>query len=99
MAISAGLTSAITNPLHQEVRTAVMAADVMMANDPECARWIRAHRTAPPGRGGSARRGGRRRRRGDDAPMAKPAQPQIIFTPSGRRGRVPEGTTVLEAAA
>ena len=63
MAISAGLTSAITNPLHQEVRTAVMAADVMMANDPECSRWIRAHRVAPPGRGGSARRGGGRRRR------------------------------------
>ena len=30
--------------------------------------------------------------------MADPAEPQIIFTPSGRRGRVPAGTTVLEAA-
>ncbi len=30
--------------------------------------------------------------------MAKPADPQIIFTPSGRRGRVPRDTTVLEAA-
>ena len=60
MAISAGLTSAITNPLH--VRSAVMAADVMMANDPECARWIRANRAAPPP-GARARRGGGRRRR------------------------------------
>ena len=30
--------------------------------------------------------------------MADPAEPRIIFTPSGRRGRVPRGTTVLEAA-
>ena len=64
MAISAGLTSAITNPLHEEIRTAVMAADVMMANDPECARWIRANRApVPAGRGGGSRRGGGRRRR------------------------------------
>ncbi len=64
MAISAGLTSAITNPLHEEIRTAVMAADVMMANDPECARWIRANRApVPAGREGGSRRGGGRRRR------------------------------------
>ena len=30
--------------------------------------------------------------------MAQPAEPRIIFTPSGRRGRVPRDTTVLEAA-
>ena len=63
MAIGAGLTSAITNPLHQEVRSAVMAADVMMANDPECSRWIRAHRASPPPGSRAARRGGGRRRR------------------------------------
>ncbi len=63
MAISAGLTSAITNPLHQEVRSAVMAADVMMANDPECSRWIRAHRASPPPGSRGVRRGGGRRRR------------------------------------
>ena len=33
----------------------------------------------------------------DQAGTAK-ADPQIIFTPSGRRGRVPSGTTVLDAA-
>ena len=69
MAISAGLTSAITNPLHEEIRTAVMAADVMMANDPECARWIRANRAQVPGGGQrrSRRGGGRRRRAGRGA--------------------------------
>jgi uncharacterized 2Fe-2S/4Fe-4S cluster protein (DUF4445 family) len=30
--------------------------------------------------------------------MAPTADPQVIFTPSGRRGRVPSGTTVLDAA-
>lgn len=30
--------------------------------------------------------------------MSNQAEPQVIFTPSGRRGRVPRGTTVLEAA-
>src|SRR6188474_776294 len=29
---------------------------------------------------------------------AAAADPQVIFTPSGRRGRVPAGTTVLDAA-
>ncbi len=32
------------------------------------------------------------------APTATSADPQVIFTPSGRRGRVPAGTTVLDAA-
>jgi 5-methyltetrahydrofolate--homocysteine methyltransferase len=44
MAIAAGLTSAITNPLLADVKRAIMAADVLMGNDPECGRWIRAHR-------------------------------------------------------
>ena len=30
--------------------------------------------------------------------MTETADPQVIFTPSGRRGRVPAGTTVLDAA-
>src|SRR4249920_1152068 len=37
MAIASGLTSAITSPLHEEVRTALKAADVMMGNDAHCA--------------------------------------------------------------
>lgn len=73
MAISAGLTSAITNPLHEEIRVAVMAADVMMANDPECSRWIRANRApVPEGGAGGSRRGGGRRRRAGRGPDVRP---------------------------
>jgi len=69
MAIGAGMTSAITNPLHEEVIKAVMGADVMMGHDPDCARWIRRFREPPPagtGAPGEAprgrREGGHRRR-------------------------------------
>ncbi len=66
MAIGAGMTSAITNPLHGEVMQAVMGADVMMGADPECRRWIHRYREplADVGAGGAraGRRGGRRRR-------------------------------------
>src|SRR5271169_154366 len=48
MAIGAGLTSAITNPLHPDVVRACMGADVMLGHDPDCARWIRRFRDAPP---------------------------------------------------
>ena len=61
MAIGAGLTSAITSPLHAEVLQAVLGADVMMGNDPDCARWLKKYRqssTLRPQR----ERGGRRRR-------------------------------------
>ncbi|WP_298610517.1 methyltetrahydrofolate cobalamin methyltransferase [uncultured Thiothrix sp.] len=62
MAIGAGMTSAITNPLHAEVMTAVLGADVMMGHDPNCANWIRKYREpAPEGEGGA--RENRRRRR------------------------------------
>ncbi|HMT94013.1 methyltetrahydrofolate cobalamin methyltransferase [uncultured Thiothrix sp.] len=62
MAIGAGMTSAITNPLHPEVMMAVLGADVMMGHDPNCASWIRKYREpAPEGEGGA--RENRRRRR------------------------------------
>jgi 5-methyltetrahydrofolate--homocysteine methyltransferase len=48
MAIGAGLTSAIMNPMHLEIVKSCMAADVMMGHDPDCARWIRRFREAPP---------------------------------------------------
>jgi 5-methyltetrahydrofolate--homocysteine methyltransferase len=48
MAMAAGLTSAITNPMHIEVIKAVMGADVMLGHDPDCARWIRRFREVPP---------------------------------------------------
>ena len=60
MAIASGLTSAITNPIADGVRHAVMAADVLMGNDAECARWIRAFRQAPA-EGELGRRVNRRR--------------------------------------
>ena len=66
MAIAAGLTSAITNPLEESVIQAVSGADVMMGHDPDCRRWIRKYRTPPSGDGAEGARGrreGRRRRR------------------------------------
>ncbi len=48
MAIASGMTSAITNPLMPEVKSAVMAADVLMGHDPDCGRWILANRAAVP---------------------------------------------------
>jgi 5-methyltetrahydrofolate--homocysteine methyltransferase len=74
MAIGAGMTSAIMNPLHVEIVKACMAADVMMGHDPDCMRWIRKFREAPvmqagggaaPASEGAARgrrEGGHRRR-------------------------------------
>jgi 5-methyltetrahydrofolate--homocysteine methyltransferase len=65
MAIGAGMTSAITNPLHPELMQAVRGANVVMGNDPECANWIRAYRDPDATGEGTARgrRSGRRRRR------------------------------------
>jgi 5-methyltetrahydrofolate--homocysteine methyltransferase len=60
-AIASGMTSAITNPLHAEVMQSVRGADVVMGHDPQCARWIRANRVAPPE--GSDMRGRRVSRR------------------------------------
>jgi len=74
MAIGAGLTSAIMNPMHLEIVRSCMAADVMMGHDPDCTRWIKRFREAPPlaaGGGAAAtpegaargrREGGHRRR-------------------------------------
>jgi 5-methyltetrahydrofolate--homocysteine methyltransferase len=60
MAAASGLTSAITNPISAEVRQSVMAADVLLGNDPECGRWIRTYRAAPA-EGEQGRRVNRRR--------------------------------------
>ncbi len=62
MAIGAGMTSAILNPLHAEEMTGVMGADVMMGHDPECRRWIKRFREPAP-EGAEGARGGRERRR------------------------------------
>ena len=68
MAIGAGMTSAIMNPLHAEVKQSVMAADVLAGHDQDCASWIAANRpggddAAATGTGDRPRRRGGRRAR------------------------------------
>ena len=63
MAIGAGMTSAITSPLHPEVMQAVRGADVMMGHDPDCAQWIKAYREPAVEGAPTGARGGRVRRR------------------------------------
>jgi 5-methyltetrahydrofolate--homocysteine methyltransferase len=63
MAIGAGMTSAIMNPVRPQEMEAVRAANLLMAHDPHGAAWIRASK--PAGEAGEAdgARGGRERRR------------------------------------
>ena len=61
MAIGAGMTSAIMNPLHAEEMTGVKGADVLMGHDPDCRTWLKTFRE--PSVEGNSRREGRRRRR------------------------------------
>jgi len=65
MSISAGMTSAITNPIHEEVMRSVMAADVLMGNDQDCLHWIQKYRepAAEGSEGARGRRATRRRRK------------------------------------
>ena len=64
MTIGAGLTSAITNPLHSEMMQAVLGANVMMGHDLNCRRWVQKYREpqAANGVAREGRRSGRRRR-------------------------------------
>lgn len=59
MAIAAGMTCAITNPLEETLRKTVLAADVFMGVDENCQAWLAAQRPAAPEEDG----GGQRRRR------------------------------------
>ncbi|MFQ5554247.1 MAG: dihydropteroate synthase [Acidimicrobiia bacterium] len=61
MAISHGLSSAITNPLEPEILQAVGAGDVLTGNDKDCVDWIRANRSRR-GTGDRERRANSRRR-------------------------------------
>ena len=66
MAACAGMTSAILNPLHEEERLGIMAADVLLNKDLDCRKWIRKFREpSAEGAGGAGARGERRRRRRD----------------------------------
>jgi 5-methyltetrahydrofolate--homocysteine methyltransferase len=74
MAMAAGMTSAITNPLHVEVIKACMGADVMLGHDPDCARWIRRFRDAqPPAAAGTAAAGAAPRGRREGGHRPRPA--------------------------
>jgi 5-methyltetrahydrofolate--homocysteine methyltransferase len=61
MAIASGMNCAITNPLEENIRKTVLAANVLMGVDENCQAWLSAQRQASSG-GGQAD-GGRRRRR------------------------------------
>lgn len=61
MAAGAGMTSAISNPLHAEVAKAIMAADVLLGKDRDAAKWIKTHRN-PDDAGRRKSAGGRRNR-------------------------------------
>jgi len=74
MAIASGMTSAITSPLHAEVRQAVMAADVLMGTDAHAEAWIRAYadRQGSGEATSGRRRGGRAARVGGGATTEAP---------------------------
>jgi 5-methyltetrahydrofolate--homocysteine methyltransferase len=63
MAMGAGMTSAITNPLEPEIRQAILASDVLNGHDANCVTWIKTYRE-PPAEGAEGRRRENRRRRG-----------------------------------
>ena len=65
MAIASGMTSAITSPLHSEVMQAVLGANVMMGNDPNCTNWIEQFRVevGDGNNGNRSRRSSKRRKR------------------------------------
>lgn len=45
LAMSAGLDTAIANPLDREVRAAMLSADLLLGRDKHCLTYLRAHRT------------------------------------------------------
>ena len=65
MAIASGMTSAITSPLHSEVMQAILGANVMMGNDPNCTNWIEQFRVevGDGNNGNRSRRSSKRRKR------------------------------------
>jgi 5-methyltetrahydrofolate--homocysteine methyltransferase len=62
MAMAAGMTSAITNPLEPEIRQAILASDVLNGHDANCVTWIKTYRETPAEGEGGRRRENRRRR-------------------------------------
>src|SRR5262245_47308666 len=65
MAIGAGMTCAITNPMEEKIREAILGANVMMNHDENCQLWLANHRSNSENAGGdvAARRERRTARR------------------------------------
>ncbi|MBI5292606.1 MAG: dihydropteroate synthase [Chloroflexi bacterium] len=67
MAIASGMNCAITNALEPEMKKSILAADVMMGHDENCATWLGTHRAAQGDAAGAdagaAARAARRERR------------------------------------
>lgn len=61
MAIAAGMTSAITNPTEDEIKEGILAADLLMGHDENCAAWLKVQRGKQADE--DDENGGRRRRR------------------------------------
>lgn len=61
MAIGAGMTSAITNPLHDPEMSSIRGGNVVMGHDPDCRNWIAKYRD--PAQLGTGARGNRENRR------------------------------------
>jgi 5-methyltetrahydrofolate--homocysteine methyltransferase len=64
MAIAAGMTSAITNPLEEQIHKTILATNVLMGVDENCEAWLRAQRLAEHGEDNTDRRRRRERRSG-----------------------------------
>ncbi len=47
MAMAAGMSCAITNPLEAEIKTMILAGDVMMGHDENCTNWLKYSRSLP----------------------------------------------------
>lgn len=67
MAIAAGMTSAITNPLEEQIHKTILATNVLMGVDENCEAWLRAQRLAEHGEDNTDRRRRRERRSGTGA--------------------------------
>jgi len=63
MAIAAGMTSAITNPMEKEIRNAIFAADALMGHDENTMRYLTAMRALAAAEGGDSPTRARRSRR------------------------------------
>nr|MBN1229239.1 dihydropteroate synthase [Anaerolineae bacterium] len=61
MAIALGMPCAIANPLEEDIRMTILAADVMMGRDENCASWLAANRSGEEHDGRRRERRTRRR--------------------------------------